>query len=779
MENHMSYLFINNQEIKNDSGNPIPITGTVTNTGGDIAVSNFPVTQTVDGTVALDASSLAALENTTVDINNFPSVQTVDGTMFLDSTNITALQSVTATISNFPATQTVAGTVTLDAASLAALETVNANVTGSVSLDSGSLVSLENVTVNVGSSVEINNDTGNPIPVSGTVALDSDTKAALENTTVNVTFPSTQTVDGTVALDATSLAALETITVDTITNPVTVDTIANPIIVDIINNPVAVTGTFFQATQPISGTVSVNQPVAITDNDSSITVDGTVAINNFPSTQTVDGTVALDTASLAALETITVDAITNPVTIQDGGNSITVDGTVSVNQPVAITDNDSSITVDGTVAINNFPSTQTVDGTIALDATSLAALETTTVDTITNPVAVTGTFFQATQPISGTVTVQDGGNILTVDGSVSVSNFPTTQSVSLDSSSRDALENITATVTFPSSQTVDGTVALDTASLAALETTTVDTITNPVTIQDGGNSITVDGTVSVNQPVAITDNDSSITVDGTVALDASSLAALETVTVNTITNPVTIQDGGGTITVDGIMTPYLIGIAQGLVSGTSSINKFGYRESIPSSYQTIWDGTADYAYAAAGTVLAVADNTASDDNGTVEVQGLDQNYALVTETLTIGGAASSNQFLRVFRARMITANTGTTNVDEVRIKRATTDLAIILAAAGQTLMSLYTIPAGKTGYLIRLQGNVDANNNALFRLISRPLNGSFSFNVKGQFGVFASGFTVDYPIPLVFTEKTDLQVVAKSQNNVGGGASFDLILKDN
>jgi hypothetical protein len=644
MENRMSYLFVNNQEIKNDSGNPIPITGTVTNTGGDIAVSNFPASQTVDGTVALDATSLAALENTTVDINNFPSVQTVDGTMFLDSTNITALQSVTAAISNFPATQNVAGTVTLDATSLAALETINANVTGTVSLDSGSLVSLENVTVNVGSSVEINNDTGNPIPVSGTVALDSDTKAALENTTVNVTFPASQTVDGTVAIDATSLAALETITVDTITNPVTVDTIANPIIVDVINNPVA----------------------------------------------------------------------------------------------------------------------------------------------------VTGTFFQATQPISGTVTVQDGGNSITVDGSVSVNNFPTTQSVSLDSSSRDALENITATVTFPASQTVDGTVALDASSLAALETITVDTVTNPVTIQDGGNSITVDGTVSVNQPVAITDNDSSITVDGTVAinnfpstqtvdgtvaLDAASLAALETTTVDTITNPVTIIDGGGTITVDGIMTPYLIGIAQGLVSGTSSINKFGYRESIPSSYQTIWDGTVDYAYAAAGTVLAVADNTGSDNNGTVEVQGLDQNYAPITETLTIGGAASSNQFLRVFRARMITSNTGSTNVDEIRIKRATTDLAIILAGAGQTLMSLYTIPAGKTGYLIRLQGNVDANNDALFRLVSRPLNGSF--NVKGQFGVFASGYTADYPIPLVFTEKTDLQITAKSQNNVGGGATFDLILKDN
>jgi len=145
--------------------------------------------------------------------------------------------------------------------------------------------------------------------------------------------------------------------------------------------------------------------------------------------------------------------------------------------------------------------------------------------------------------------------------------------------------------------------------------------------------------------------------------------------------------------------------------------------------------------------------------------------------LTIGGAASTAQFIRVFRARMVTANTGSTNVDEIRIRNGSTDEAIIKAGAGQTLMALYTIPAGKTGYLLKINGSIDANNDALFRLYAKPFGEAF--NVKGQFGVFASGFNYDYPVPLKFEAKTDIEVKALSQNNVGGGATFDIVLKDN
>jgi hypothetical protein len=64
---------------------------------------------------------------------------------------------------------------------------------------------------------------------------------------------------------------------------------------------------------------------------------------------------------------------------------------------------------------------------------------------VANTVPVTGTFWQTTQPISGSVTVsnaggasavniQDGGNSITVDGSLSVSNFPATVAVTQSTS---------------------------------------------------------------------------------------------------------------------------------------------------------------------------------------------------------------------------------------------------------------------------------------------------------------------------------------------------------
>lgn len=74
------------------------------------------------------------------------------------------------------------------------------------------------------------------------------------------------------------------------------------------------------------------------------------------------------------------------------------------------------------------------------------------------------------------------------------------------------------------SLTVDGTVELGAASLAALES---------ITVVDGGGSLTVDGAVSVS---------------GTVALDAPSLAALETIQVGSSALPANAaQETGGNL----------------------------------------------------------------------------------------------------------------------------------------------------------------------------------------------------------------------------------------
>jgi len=64
-------------------------------------------------------------------------------------------------------------------------------------------------------------------------------------------------------------------------------------------------------------------------------------------------------------------------------------------------------------------------------------------------------------------------------------------------------------------------------------------------ISDGGGSITVDGTVAISGTVAVTQSTSPWTVDGTVELGAASLAALETITVLQGTSPWVVS---GTVT---------------------------------------------------------------------------------------------------------------------------------------------------------------------------------------------------------------------------------------
>jgi hypothetical protein len=94
--------------------------------------------------------------------------------------------------------------------------------------------------------------------------------------------------------------------------------------------------------------------------------------------------------------------------------------------------------------------------------------------------------------------------------------------------------------------------------------------TDPWVIGDGGGSITVDGTVELgattlaaleNITVSATDLDirdlafatDKVDVSGsTVELGATTLAALETITVNQGTSPWVIGDGGGSITVDAV-----------------------------------------------------------------------------------------------------------------------------------------------------------------------------------------------------------------------------------
>ena len=230
---------------------------------------------------------------------------------------------------------------------------------------------------------------------------------------------------------------------------------------------------------------------------------------------------------------------------------------------------------------------------------------------------------------------------------------------------------------------------------------------------------------------------------------------------------------------------YGLGIAKGQFADITSIHKFG---AVPAMSQntsgTIWDvEDTDYPWSAfdtAGTLSIPAVN-ASDDGKSVVLVGLDNDYLELTETVTVSSASATSttqSFKRIFRAYI--TNGSVTNVGDIEVEKGGTTVATIKAGKAQTLMAIYTVPAGKTGYLLKgvatCQAGADATGDMFIRYF-----GQDSFRVGHSFEVSGSGgeYMYEFGIPVKIPEKSDIDVrCTVRSNNARVTAAFDLILDE-
>ena len=220
-----------------------------------------------------------------------------------------------------------------------------------------------------------------------------------------------------------------------------------------------------------------------------------------------------------------------------------------------------------------------------------------------------------------------------------------------------------------------------------------------------------------------------------------------------------------------------VSIQRGDINNFSGIQKFGYNGSVGTSFETIWDGGGDYTFiSSAGTATATSSDT-DDNTGTVEIQGLDSNYDLATETLTIGGSASSTSFIRVFRAKMVNANTGDANVGTITITVSSTTVAQIEPTYGQTLMSVYTVPRKYQAYLVQMDigSSKDLENEIILRI--KGIDNGNSWNTR-SFLTTRGGFVEkNFAVPEIIGPKTDIEMRAKSSATSSVSSGFELILE--
>ena len=228
-----------------------------------------------------------------------------------------------------------------------------------------------------------------------------------------------------------------------------------------------------------------------------------------------------------------------------------------------------------------------------------------------------------------------------------------------------------------------------------------------------------------------------------------------------------------------------IKISRGMVKGASFIHKFGAVPSMATNTTgTVWDkNDTVYPWATWATagIINVDSSSASDINKSITVVGLDANYNQISETITLTTQTnnnSSNSFIRIFRAFV---SDGETNVGQISVQRDTTDVAIITAGYGQTLMAVYTVPAGYTGYLYKgtcsAQSGADGTGNMFVRYF-----GQSSFRIGHSFEVSGAGgqYMYDFSFPIPIPEKSDIDVRITTRSNNGRyTAAFDLLLVQN
>ena len=224
--------------------------------------------------------------------------------------------------------------------------------------------------------------------------------------------------------------------------------------------------------------------------------------------------------------------------------------------------------------------------------------------------------------------------------------------------------------------------------------------------------------------------------------------------------------------------PYGINIRKGIYDNIGGIDKFGYLPTATTSYKTVWDGDNVYTYPSAATTMNVVSSAGGTDNGiAITIQGLDASYNQVTETVTLGddsagGTATTTEFLRVFRAFV---SGGTNITGNVTIQQDGVVYAKIFAEMQQTLMAVYTIPAGFTGYLVAGNLSVEKNQPVVAKLMTRPSGGVL--RVTGLVTSFGVPFQRVWQIPPVLDEKTDIEIRAKAGATTSIAAGFEILLE--
>ena len=224
-------------------------------------------------------------------------------------------------------------------------------------------------------------------------------------------------------------------------------------------------------------------------------------------------------------------------------------------------------------------------------------------------------------------------------------------------------------------------------------------------------------------------------------------------------------------------------VSKGNIAGHTIVHKYATNFDIDTGSvpETVWSYGGLYPWSALSTAQTLyCLSTDASDTGDLTIQGLDENFAPLSETVTLTGLSAvttTNTFSRVFRMSY-----SDTNVGEITVRTVSgtgTVVAEVPVSYAQTIMAVYTIPAAYTGYLLACDITVSSNRDAELAIYQR-VGGTGPFRIVHIAEVYQNAYRYEFPIPLRFTEKTDIEfrILNVGTNDTRTSVNFDVMLVD-
>ncbi len=217
--------------------------------------------------------------------------------------------------------------------------------------------------------------------------------------------------------------------------------------------------------------------------------------------------------------------------------------------------------------------------------------------------------------------------------------------------------------------------------------------------------------------------------------------------------------------------------SRGLIKGGNVRNIFGKAVGttsiVTTEFRTPWEVASDYVFPTAELTMSVVSTSAADTAVTLLVNGLDINFQPVSKTVTTNGTTpvviTEQNFFRINDVIDVVGNA----VGDITVTNNGNVYAKVLAGSGRSQAAVYTVPAGHSFYLYRIDAFATDSNGgkaAFFRNFVGNNKTNVTFRVAET--QFVANMNIQRRFPFKYDEKSDIKLQLKSSSGSIDGSIF-------